>query len=155
MIKHTLRRLAVALAATVVAAVSACSEVTPPVSDAEQFQLPAPGTYVALDREGNVLATGALTHTAAFERASWVYARILWAERARVTGERTRLAGHISTYSGPDPECSANTGDSQDELDEYAACVNRLFADKTCEVLVPEHFRESGDLHAHCGEAPA
>ena len=101
---HTPRHLVVALAAAAVATISACSEVTPPISGADQFQLPAPGTSVALDRDGNILATREITHAPEFERVSWLTAVILWAERARVTGERDPMTGHLSTYSRPDPE---------------------------------------------------
>lgn len=153
MSKHTLRHLAVVLAVASVAAISACSEITS-VSTAEQFQLPAPGMSVAFDRDGNILATREITHTPATERVSWLYALMIWGEHTGWPGERSRLLGHISMYSGPDPEYSANIGDSQEELEEYSSCVNGLFADPDCEVVVQEHYKESGDLHAHCGESP-
>lgn len=84
---HTPRHLVVALAAASVATISACSEVTPPISGADQFQLPAPGTAVALDRDGNILATREITHAPEFERVSWLTAWFI--ERARMgsTGE--------------------------------------------------------------------
>ena len=151
---HTPRHLVAALVTASVAAISACSEVTPPISGADQFQLPAPGTSVALDRDGNVLATREITHAPEFERVSWLTA--LFIERARMgsTGQRSPLLGHISTYSGPDPECSVNASDSQEELDEYRACLNGLLADLEYEVVVIEHFKESGDIHVHSGESP-
>ena len=144
----------VALAATFVAAVSACSEVARPISEEEQFQLPDPGMSVALDREGKVLATREISHAPATERASWVTMRVVWGAWVRSNGERTLPTGHIATYSGADPEHSASTGDPQAKLDDFGDRVAELHADPACEVVVVEHFKESGDLHAHCGELP-
>lgn len=154
MFKHMPGHLVVALVATFVAAVSACSEVTPPISGADQFQLPAPGMSVALDREGNVLETREIGHTPEFERVSWLTAWFI--ERARMgsTGERSPLLGHISTFSGPDPECSVNASDSDEEWEEFRACANDVSADPDCDVVVIEHFRASGDVHVHCVGAP-
>lgn len=140
----------VVLAAGVVAA-SACSRSTEPASNPEKDQiaagysteLPAPGTYVSRDREGNVLATGSLAHSPETERVSWVFARSL-----REVAQRP--ASGIAAYSRPDPECSANVGDSADKLDEFGACTSQPYADAGCSVVVVEYFRESGDLHAHC-----
>lgn len=154
MFKHTPRHLVVLLAATSVAAISACSEVTPPISGADQFQLPAPGTSVALDRDGNVLATREISHAPEFERVSWLTA--LFIERARMgsTGQRSRLLGHISEYSGPDPECSVNASASDEEWEEFRACANEVGADPDRDVVVIEHFRASGDVHVHRVESP-
>ena len=145
-----------AVIAAIIASASACSPATDPVADVEQEQfsdgyrfeltdLPAPGMYVARDREGNVRATGRLLHSPATKRLSWVFARGLGTVRKRTLGD-------ISTYSGPDPDCSANMGDSEEELAEFADCTNQLYADPECAVVVTEYYRESGDLHAHCME---
>ena len=150
---RTPMRLAGVLAATSVAAISACSEVARPTSEEEQFQLPDPGTSVALDREGSVLATRELWHAPATERGNWVATWTLW-RFVSSSSERTPPTGHISTYAGPDPEHSANASDSKAVLDDFGDRVAELHADPVCEVVVVEHFKESGDLHAHCGELP-
>ena len=145
-----------AVLVAVIVAAPACSQVAEPVADAEQesavhgymaesTKLPAPGTYVARDREGNVVSTGEIHHTSATERVSWVFARGL-------QGVRTRMMSNLATYSGPDPECTANVNDSEEELAAFGDCTNQLYADPECDVVVTEYFRESGDLHAHCLE---
>ncbi len=138
-------RLAVALAATSVVAVSACSEVVSPITDAEPLSLPEPDTYVARDREGAVLATGRISHSPATERISWAFSHAL--------PVRGGLMARIASYSGPDPECLSSVYASEEELAEWAKCVNRLFEeDAGCEVVVTEYFRKTGELHAHCME---
>lgn len=137
-----------------IVAASACSQVAELATDAEQepavhghraeaTKLPAPGTYVNRDREGNVVSTGKIHHTSATERVSWVFARGL---------HGVRTMGNLATYSSPDPECKANANGSEEELSAFGDCTSQLYADPECGVVVTEHFRESDDLHAHCLE---
>ncbi len=104
--------------------------------------LSAPGTWVAVGKNGAVLASGRIRHSPGLER-------ILREPSLAEHWQGSRRATAARAARELDPRCSVSWDASDEEFEAYNECRREAVWDPECEIVVEELFKDEQVSHIH------